>query len=110
MLATASIGFPSSEALAKVQTELASLHVDVESFEWTPIVEKELPRRKKDNIKLVYVMHEWNRYGRWSGFSEAAASLTLTPDIGPKLRILSVADIETNEQPVIGARVIIIDI
>jgi hypothetical protein len=44
--------------LAKVQTELASLHVDVESFEWTPIVEKELPRRKSYNIKLVYVMHE----------------------------------------------------
>jgi hypothetical protein len=84
MLATGSIGFPSSEALEKVQTEFASLHVDVDSFEWTPIVENGIAETEEHNIKLVYVMRElWNRYGRWSGFSEAATSLTVTPDIGP---------------------------
>jgi hypothetical protein len=84
LLATASSGFPSSEALEEVQTVFAPLKVDLESFDWAPLVENGIAETEEHNIKLAYMMRELsNRYGRWSGFSEAAMALTLTPNIGP---------------------------
>jgi hypothetical protein len=84
LLATAGSGFPSSEALEKVQVDFPPLQVDVESLDWAPLVANGIAETEEHNIKLVYVMRElWNRYGRWHGFSTAAATFTLTPNIGP---------------------------
>ena len=53
-------------------------------FDWTDIVQRGIAEEEEHNIKLVYVARElWKRYGKWSGFSEAANSFTVTPSIGP---------------------------
>jgi len=84
LLSTSGGGFPSVEALEKIQTKYSPLILDAKSFDWDPIVKDAIAEREEHNPKLVYVMRElWKRYGRWSGFSEAAKAFTLTPNIGP---------------------------
>jgi hypothetical protein len=81
LLATS--GFPSSKALEDIQEEIRHDEAD-EALDWTPIVKRGIAETEEHNIKLVYVMKElWNRYDRWGGFSEAARSFTLTPNVGP---------------------------
>lgn len=84
LLSTAAKGFPSAVALATVQTSFPTTAVDAVDTDWTDTVKVGIAQEEEHNIKLVYVMRElWNRYGRWNGFSEAAKSFTLTPNIGP---------------------------
>ena len=80
LLATSSSGFPSTQTLQEV-----SQHFVVSSEpDWKQIEERGMAEAEEHNIKLVYVCRElWKRFGKWSGFSEAAASFTLTPNIGP---------------------------
>jgi len=90
LLATAGSGFPSVESLEKIQEEFAELHVDVPDFDWAPLVNNGIAEDEEHNIKIVYVTKElWNRYGRWSGFSQAAQTFTVTPNIGPDTPKLS---------------------
>jgi len=75
-------GFPSTGALKAVQSSFSPERKDDESYDWTQTVEAGIAEVEEHNIKLVYVMRElWSRYGRWTGFSEAAKSFTLTPSI-----------------------------
>eukprot|EP00540_Astrosyne_radiata_P023030 CAMPEP_0116867180 /NCGR_PEP_ID=MMETSP0418-20121206/26471_1 /TAXON_ID=1158023 /ORGANISM="Astrosyne radiata, Strain 13vi08-1A" /LENGTH=323 /DNA_ID=CAMNT_0004502957 /DNA_START=166 /DNA_END=1137 /DNA_ORIENTATION=- len=82
LLATSNIGFPTAKILKEAITEFPP--DKVVEVDWTPLEARGIAEEEEHNIKLVYVMREcWKRYGKWSGFSEAAASFTLTPNIGP---------------------------
>jgi len=78
--------YPTPKQLRATSDEL--LHdqaFDDEDFDWSPIVQRGCAETEEHNIKLVYVCQAlWNRYNRWKGFSEAASSFTLTPNIGPQ--------------------------
>ena len=80
LLATS--GFPSSKVLQ--QGSPTAYATDKAGMNWDPIFQAGIAETEEHNIKLVYVARElWRRYGRWGGFSEAAKSFTLTPNIGP---------------------------
>jgi len=84
LLSASSSGFPSATSLENIQQAYTTIRIDPDGFNWGPIVERGIAEEEEHNIKLVYVMKElWGRYGRWSGFSAAADSFTLTPNIGP---------------------------
>lgn len=84
LLAASSGGFPSTESLQKIQTEFPLTKTDDKKYDWKPTVELACKEEEEHNIKLAYVMQAlWNRYNRWHGFSEAARTFTLTPNIGP---------------------------
>lgn len=85
LLAASSGGFPTRSMLEQIQSEVPLSNTDEkESFDWEPIVAAGIQEEEEHNIKLVYVMKAlWNRYGQWHGFSEAASTFTLTPNIGP---------------------------
>ena len=85
LLAASSSGFPSREALEKTQTEFPLSLTDAKAdYDWSPTLTAAIAEIEEHNIKLAYVSRElWNRYGQWHGFSEAARTFTLTPNIGP---------------------------
>ncbi|CAB9513901.1 The proteasome is a multicatalytic proteinase complex which is characterized by its ability to cleave peptides with Arg [Seminavis robusta] len=85
LLATSNAGFPKKEALEKIQVEIPlTKHDDKDSFDWSPAVAAAYEEIEEHNIKLVYVMRSlWSRYNEWHGFSEAARTFVLTPQIGP---------------------------
>ena len=85
LLATSAGGIPPVKVLEQVQIDFSDKDSDAPDLNWTPILNKGMAEEEEHNIKLVYVMRElWNRFGRWKGFSEAARSFTLTPNIGPQ--------------------------
>lgn len=86
LLSTSSNGFPTVDQIEKVLDDfpVSSDEVSASSFDWTDVVRRGCAEEEEHNIKLVYVCRElWQRYGPWKGFSEAAQSFTLTPNIGP---------------------------
>ena len=85
LLSTASNGFPAATSLAAIQTKFPANAVDADKLDWTETVAVGIAEEEEHNIKLVYVMKElWHRYNHWKGFSEAARSFTLTPNVGPQ--------------------------
>lgn len=85
LLAGSSGGFPSTDALRKIQVDFPLTQVDdKKNYDWSSTVEAACQEIEEHNIKLAYVMKElWIRYNQWHGFSEAARTFTLTPNIGP---------------------------
>jgi Questin oxidase-like len=85
LLAASSGGFPSVEALQKIQKEFPLTALDdKENYDWNPTVTAACKEIEEHNIKLAYVAKAlWDRYDQWHGFSEAARTFTLTPNIGP---------------------------
>lgn len=85
LLATSSSGFPSREMLEKAQAEFSlTVQDNKDTFDWAPITAAAIQEIEEHNIKLAYVCKSlWERYGEWHGFSEAAHTFTLTPNIGP---------------------------
>jgi hypothetical protein len=87
LLGASSAGFPTPEVLQSAAGEFSNDEIDSEDLDWTNTVQRGCAEVEEHNIKLVYVCKTlWNRYGRWKGFSEAANSFTLTPNISPKTR------------------------
>jgi hypothetical protein len=85
LLGASSAGFPTPEMLQSAAGEFPNDDIDSEDFDWTNTIQRGCAEVEEHNIKLVYVCKTlWNRYGRWKGFSEAANSFTLTPNISPK--------------------------
>lgn len=83
LLCASTAGFPSSGSLRMTADKYGSTLT--EEPDWDPIEARGMAEEEEHNIKLVYVCRElWRRYGRWSGFCEAARSFTLTPNIGPR--------------------------
>lgn len=83
LLSASSGGFPSPSSLISIQNDFPESDKDGEDFDWTPIVNAGIAEEEEHNIKLVYVCRElWHRYSHWTGFSAAANSFTLTPQIG----------------------------
>jgi len=85
LLSASTGGFPSSEILQKIQTEVPWTKLDDKNnYDWSPTVIAAILETEEHNIKLAYVMKAlWNRYDHWHGFSKAATCFTLTPNIGP---------------------------
>ena len=84
LLSTAESGFPSASVLKTASEAFTSDRVDVADMDWSETVKRGIAEEEEHNIKLVYVAKSlWNRYGHWSGYSEAANTFTLTPNIGP---------------------------
>jgi hypothetical protein len=82
LLAASATGFPSATVLDKANKEYPTSAT--ESPDWGPIEARGMAEEEEHNIKLVYVCRElWKRYGQWKGFSDAAQTFTLTPNIGP---------------------------
>lgn len=85
LLGASTAGFPTPDMLKNASDEFSYNQIDAENFNWAPIVQRGCAEEEEHNIKLVHVCQElWNRYGYWKGFSEAANSFTLTPNIGPR--------------------------
>lgn len=85
LLSASAGGFPQKSSLVDIVQSFPENFVDSADLDWTDMVKAGIAQEEEHNIKLVYAMRElWNRYGQWKGFSEAAKSFTLTPDIGPK--------------------------
>lgn len=85
LLGASAGGFPETSALEAAAQEFANDQIDPEDLNWGPIVKRGCAEEEEHNIKLVYVCQAlWNRYGRWKGFSEAANSFTVTPNISPR--------------------------
>ena len=85
LLATASTGgFPKSDDLQRTRDQYHDNRLDDATLDWTEIVNAAIGETEEHNIKLVYVAQSlWKRYHYWSGFSQAARTFTVTPDIGP---------------------------
>jgi len=82
LLSASSKGFPTKQQLMEIQSEFPSERVDSSDLDWTSTVTAGIAEEEEHNIKLVYVCRElWNKYGYWTGFSEAAKSFTVTPII-----------------------------
>lgn len=76
--------FPETARVENVLSEFPLTATDSEAFSWEEIKALGRAEEEEHNIKLVYVCSElWSRYGQWKGFSEAARSFTLTPDVKP---------------------------
>ena len=87
LLSAGSSGFPSHDSLQRIQREYPRTAIDDrKAFDWRPIVDAAMAEVEEHNIKLVYVMRElWSRYGGWKGYSAAAKSFTVTPNIDVSL-------------------------
>jgi hypothetical protein len=82
LLSAGSSGFPSPNLLKQIREDYPDTARDEASLDWTTTVNKGIAQEEEHNIKLVYVMRElWMRYGHWQGYSVAATSFTLTPDV-----------------------------
>lgn len=81
-ISSQSSGFPTLEVLQAANDEFPRDTADAIGFDWSNIVERGCAEEEEHNIKLVYVARElWRKYGRWVGFSEAAMSFTVTPNV-----------------------------
>jgi len=91
LLGASAAGFPRPELLEAVHKDYAKQVVDnAEQFDWRPIAEAGIAEKEEHNIKLVYVSRElWRRFGHWKGFSDAAKSFTLTPNIRPSTAVFT---------------------
>ena len=86
LLGASTAGFPTPAMLQNTADEILNDQAtDDKDLDWGPIVKRGCAETEEHNIKLVYVCQAlWNRYGHWKGFSEAANTFTLTPNIGPQ--------------------------